>query len=127
MLYIYVLGYEVVPILSGEYVGVVCNINLPALQYSLLTTPFESREYSSGVKTYVANKISCLDILCGIQVDFGHMEALNLITSPGYSEKTVGCVPLPPSTSAPLFSIHSPYTCRRRQILSPCEYIDLRP
>ena len=26
------------------------------------------------------------------QVDFGHMEALNLITSPGYSEKTVGLV-----------------------------------
>lgn len=26
----------------------------------------------------------------GYEVDFGHMEALNLITAPGYSEKTVG-------------------------------------
>mmetsp|Transcript_20667 Transcript_20667/g.49871 ORF Transcript_20667/g.49871 Transcript_20667/m.49871 type:complete len:189 (-) Transcript_20667:1458-2024(-) len=26
----------------------------------------------------------------GYEVDFGHMEALNLITQPGYSEKTVG-------------------------------------
>jgi AP-2 complex subunit alpha len=26
----------------------------------------------------------------GYEVDFGHMEALNLITAPGYAEKTVG-------------------------------------
>lgn len=25
----------------------------------------------------------------GYEVDFGHMEALNLITNPGYGEKTV--------------------------------------
>jgi AP-2 complex subunit alpha len=28
----------------------------------------------------------------GYEVDFGHMEALNLITNQGYAEKTVGYV-----------------------------------
>jgi hypothetical protein len=35
------------------------------------------------------------------QVDFGHMEALNLITAPGYSEKTVGSAPSPPHPVTP--------------------------
>jgi len=46
-------------------------------------TPYQKRKY--------VWKMLYIYVL-GYEVDFGHMEALNLITNQGYAEKTVGYV-----------------------------------